>query len=259
MGENSIYGKDLRKAFRLALTLDKPGKIMHIISVLVKQESYHALAPIIKDLSDNHLERLLKYTTSWNTHSKNCAIAQRVLNSILSEHNPNRLATLVEFRQLLPSMLSYTERHVRRVDKLNAQATFIDFITGTAGYGAGLPVTDNFQADSENGMSTDGSAESSDEAEHLLSIKNIIRRGPQHTTELRRKAPRDIFAQWAEQEEPKDTLPPLPPAQPSKTPRRRQRSADSVGSDSSRTTRRSSRRIAAPSPTPERRSARTKK
>ena len=69
---------------------------MQVITKLEREAASgtQVLSPLIAKLSDAHLERLLKYCSSWNTHSKNCAIAQRVLNCNLAQHTPDRLAGL---------------------------------------------------------------------------------------------------------------------------------------------------------------------
>ena len=90
---------------------------MGIITSLVKNETsyFDSLAPVVSGLSDKHLDRLLKYCSSWNSHSKNSILAQRIINCVLSSYPPDRLASLYEFRHNLAGMVSYTERHVQMV------------------------------------------------------------------------------------------------------------------------------------------------
>jgi U3 small nucleolar RNA-associated protein 13 len=197
--DNSIFGKDLAKAFKLALVLDKPGKLMGIITSLVKNENsyFDVLAPVVSGLSDKHLDRLMKYCSSWNSHSKNSILAQRIINCVLSSYPPDRLASLYEFRHNLAGMVSYTERHVRRIEKLNAQATFINFITQTSSYTTAIKQNGDNKAVESEESADESISEDESPVEHKISISALVTSLKE--MQPKRKIPKrnkDIFAEW---------------------------------------------------------------
>lgn len=136
--ENSLYNGELEKAFRMALRLDRPGKLYLVIEKIADAANssmadfHQKMKPIISNLSTTLLDRLLSYTASWNSHSKMCINAQKVLNLIFACHKLEILSTLPSIESHLTSLISYTERHANRVENMAQKSTFIDFISRTA-------------------------------------------------------------------------------------------------------------------------------
>ena len=101
--ENAVMNKNYEKAVKLALKLDRPNKLWEIVKSTNCDENL--FTPIVVKLSDSHLDRFLKYISSWNTHSKMATFAQKILNIILGNVQPERLSHLRYLEEYMGSLL----------------------------------------------------------------------------------------------------------------------------------------------------------
>lgn len=123
---NLLHDKQLLKALKLAIRLDRPLGVLKIINLIIKSEDKNELATTLKQLKNLQKEKLFKYASLWNTNSKNCHVAQLVINILLDdiqsgEFKPAGLASLLE------GTIPYTERHFHRLTQLLQDLHFVKY------------------------------------------------------------------------------------------------------------------------------------
>nr|XP_031841199.1 transducin beta-like protein 3 [Nomia melanderi] len=112
---NLLQANKLSSALNLSLKLKRPLQVLKIVeSILIK--SYSQLSQTIGELKPSYKEELFKCATTWNTNSKNCQVAQVVLQALIEEweHEKSDRNSVVTLESVIP----YTERHYTRVTKL---------------------------------------------------------------------------------------------------------------------------------------------
>lgn len=140
--ENYIRLEDYQNAILLALTIDRPNRLLSLLQSTYTQSkttSSLKLETIFESLSASSLAKLLSLVQVWNATSGNAEIAQVVLHSI-AKYQPadavlNALKIPVEKNQntsspkgFFDSTISYTERHLRRLRKLEQDSWVLDLI-----------------------------------------------------------------------------------------------------------------------------------
>ncbi|XP_076644102.1 transducin beta-like protein 3 [Halictus rubicundus] len=110
---NLLQANKLSSALNLSLKLKRPLQTLIIIeSILNKSNSQ--LIQAISELKPPYKEELLKCAIAWNTNSKNCQLAQVVLNALIVEQEESHKNSVF----VLESAIPYTERHYTRITKL---------------------------------------------------------------------------------------------------------------------------------------------
>lgn len=122
---NYIQSKQLLKALKLALKLDRPLQTLRIIQQVIKGRDNN-LADTIKMLRNDQKESLLKCATGWNTNSKNCIAAQVVINILINELQSGEFQP-VGLGRTIESVLPYTERHFKRLTQMLQDLHFIKY------------------------------------------------------------------------------------------------------------------------------------
>ncbi|XP_076297483.1 transducin beta-like protein 3 [Lasioglossum baleicum] len=110
---NLLQANQLSSALSLSLKLKRPLKTLIIIETILKK-SNSQLIQAINELKPSYKEELLKCAIAWNTNSKNCQLAQVVLNALIVEQEESHKNSV----SVLQSAIPYTERHYTRVTKL---------------------------------------------------------------------------------------------------------------------------------------------
>ncbi|KAK6639171.1 hypothetical protein RUM43_007441 [Polyplax serrata] len=123
---NLLHNNKLFAALGVALSLDKPFKVLSIIKILMNKGERDHLRSTLKKLTDSEKEKLLECTSVWNSNSKNCDAAQLVLSIYLEEIacgelNVTKLPTFIE------EVMPYTERHFRRLTGLLEGLHFLEY------------------------------------------------------------------------------------------------------------------------------------
>ena len=93
----------------------------------------HRLDQYLGTLSDEELEKLLPLVSDWNTNAKFGHVSQAVLSSLFRTIKAEKLQSLRKFADLAHGLLSYSERHYNRMDRLHEASYLIDFISGQVG------------------------------------------------------------------------------------------------------------------------------
>ena len=96
--------------------------------------SYNKLDVYVKKWSIDDIEKVLLYTRDWNTNSKNSYICSIIINSIFTQHGIHILLNLPKINEILPGLISYTERHQQRIHKLHESMYLSEYILSVMSY-----------------------------------------------------------------------------------------------------------------------------
>ncbi|KAI9349083.1 WD40-repeat-containing domain protein [Obelidium mucronatum] len=131
---NFLKKKDYKNAIILAMELDKPVRLLNLFKQLNKTRLHansitglYTVDEVIKELEPAQLEQLLGYIKNWNTHSKHASIAQILLHLILSNKSANSLLETKKVKDLLDSLIVYSERHYTHVDEMLKKSYLISY------------------------------------------------------------------------------------------------------------------------------------
>lgn len=91
--ENALLGKQYIEAAKLAIQLQKPAKLLHIVREAITNShgspnSSLDFALVTKDLDTDHLRRLITYLRDWNTSPKHFCCAHVLLHAVLASKHP---------------------------------------------------------------------------------------------------------------------------------------------------------------------------
>ena len=79
----------------------------------------------------------MTYLSDWNTNAKHSYVSNLLLGALLRVFRVEKLLCMRAFVEAIPGLLSYSERHYQRIDRLT-QATYM--IEYTQSLLAGLPI-----------------------------------------------------------------------------------------------------------------------
>ncbi|KAG6800849.1 transducin beta-like protein 3 [Apis mellifera caucasica] len=112
---NLFKANELTSALKLALKLERPFQVLKIVETMLKKNNFH-LEKTIHELKPIYKEELLKCAITWNFNSKNCQVAQIIINTLMMEIENLEFQT--KLTSTLESMIPYTKRHYIRITKL---------------------------------------------------------------------------------------------------------------------------------------------
>ncbi|KAJ3908939.1 U3 small nucleolar RNA-associated protein [Lentinula edodes] len=159
---NYLSLNDYRKAIQLALAMQQPGRLLSLFRDIGSHDPESlslsgdpAVDEVLRTLSGSDLTRLLRYTRDWNANAKTSEVAQRVLFAIFKLRTAEDVVKtftdeVVELslmsgeladssaniksgnalKELIDSLVPYTERHLTRMDKLLQESYTVDYILG---------------------------------------------------------------------------------------------------------------------------------
>ena len=78
--------------------------------------------------SDTDIEKIVTYLKDWNTNAKNSYVCTLVLDSLFQTQGYERLMSLPELVGSLAAIISYSERHYQRMNKLHQSTYITDYI-----------------------------------------------------------------------------------------------------------------------------------
>jgi len=131
---NMVRNGKQKEAALLALRLERPHQLRKICTHVLENSSMNdsnMLESFVKSLRDEEMiSRLVEYVSQWNTSSKNSRVAQLVLENLLKFISLERLKFLAKKQNdstLADAIISYSERHFRRLDRLLESSYVIDY------------------------------------------------------------------------------------------------------------------------------------
>lgn len=139
---NYIHQSDYRSAIVLALSLNRPGKLLSLLTTVLASPTSTpqtlAIENVLTSLDDTQLATLLTRVRDWNTNAKTATVAQRVLSVITKGYPASRLIGLSKGRGGLEKGMgavwrgieAYSERHLKRVEELNEESWMVEYTLG---------------------------------------------------------------------------------------------------------------------------------
>ncbi|KAJ3016175.1 UNVERIFIED_CONTAM: Transducin (beta)-like 3 [Siphonaria sp. JEL0065] len=131
---NFLKKKDYKNAIILAMELDKPFRLLTLFKQLNKTRLHANSATglftvdqVIQELDPTQLHQLLGYIQNWNTHSKHATIAQILLHLILNHKSAASLLETKKVKELLDSLIVYSERHYSHVDDMLRKSYLVSY------------------------------------------------------------------------------------------------------------------------------------
>lgn len=128
---NLIKAQKWTKALKLAIKLDQPFRALNIIKEIFITEQanrINVLEESLKGLREDQLNNLIEYSLKWNTNAKNSEVAQSVFFVLINIHGPDKILKMPNSKQFIEGWLSYTRRHVDRLNRLKEQASIVNFL-----------------------------------------------------------------------------------------------------------------------------------
>ncbi|KAI8922975.1 WD40-repeat-containing domain protein [Entophlyctis helioformis] len=129
-----LLRKDYRNAVLLAMQLDQPYRILTILSDVHHQApdadtvtGSRQLDKLFKELAPADLERILLYIRDWNTNSKHVQVTQGLLYLLLRAYSPDVITGLPKAKEILESLLPYTERHYTHASEMLKKSQVLDY------------------------------------------------------------------------------------------------------------------------------------
>ncbi|KAG6845360.1 hypothetical protein H0H87_010469 [Tephrocybe sp. NHM501043] len=154
--QNYLALNDYRKAIQLALAMQQPGRLLSLFKDIQTNDvdpasitGRSSVDEVIRTIGGSDLVKLLQFAKDWNTNAKTSRVAQGVLHAIVKlrsaddlmrvfgdEHSETTFAdggapgtrpgsALKEF---VEAFISYTERHLSRMNKLVQDSYMVDYI-----------------------------------------------------------------------------------------------------------------------------------
>lgn len=140
--ENYIALKDYKNAILSALAINRPDRLLSLLRSAYghsKEDSSIEPEVILKDLSASLLGKLLSHVRVWNAVLGNAEVAQAILHTIVKLRRTDSvldsLKAAVETdqhmgspKEFLDSTIPYTERHLKRLRKLEQDSWLLDLV-----------------------------------------------------------------------------------------------------------------------------------
>ncbi|KAL2313842.1 U3 snoRNP-associated protein Utp13 [Schizosaccharomyces pombe] len=127
--------EDWQQAIALALSLDRPHGLLRLFErVMTAPHQPNSITGnkdvdnVLVQLPDHQLIILFQRIRDWNTNSKTSMVAQRLLRLLLHSYSPEHLLKLSGIKDILDSMIPYTDRHLARVNDLIEDSYIVDYV-----------------------------------------------------------------------------------------------------------------------------------
>jgi len=127
---NNLRSKNYDEALSIALELGHTSKALHILSCIIDDSSKsNLLHEQIEKWTDDRIAQVIEYSVDWNTNARHTAICQTLVSSLLQVVRLDRLLSIPAFAAALPGLISYSERHFHRLDKILEASYLMDFMS----------------------------------------------------------------------------------------------------------------------------------
>ncbi|PPQ72265.1 hypothetical protein CVT24_004682 [Panaeolus cyanescens] len=164
--QNYLLLNDYKRAIELALAMSQPGRLLRLFKMIASAdcEGYSAEAftgneavdDVIKKLTGADIAKLLRFVRDWNTNAKTAGVAQQVLFAIvklrpvdnivqtfedeashtaledgdLEQVSSNATSGRTALKEMVDALITYSERHLARVERLVQESYVIDYLLG---------------------------------------------------------------------------------------------------------------------------------
>jgi U3 small nucleolar RNA-associated protein 13 len=118
-------------AIKLAIQADRPRQVYTLIEQFLALETdsrkdNQTIADLIASLEYTQVMTLFQYTIDWNTNSRFCSVAQRILHAMFSNLDPSFINT--PYEKSVNALLAYNEKHLKRVQNLLQRSYLLDYM-----------------------------------------------------------------------------------------------------------------------------------
>lgn len=122
---NLLNQKQMLKALRLSLNLNRPYMTLKIINSVIRSKET-GLDETIHKLKDDHKHSLLQHAVNWNTNSKNCRPAQLVFDVMMQEILSGKYQ-VQGLGKIIEESLPYSDRHFKRMTEYLKDLKFVEY------------------------------------------------------------------------------------------------------------------------------------
>jgi U3 small nucleolar RNA-associated protein 13 len=119
-----ISRKDYAAAVEAAFELNHSFRLWGVLSDMV--EAGETLDQLVRGWDDGRLLKTFEFLREWNTNATKSRVAQGLLSSILT-HVPFERLRQLKVLAIVDALLSYTERHFNRLDRLVQSSYVLDY------------------------------------------------------------------------------------------------------------------------------------
>ena len=139
-----LKNKNYHKALDTALTLNHSLKVLRIFTAILDEENLDIAVPVERRFKcdwskrlDNYLinlqwdkiEQLVGYLVEWNTNAKYTYPCQLIIHSLLRVFKIEKFSESRVISNTLSGLISYTQRHYARLDKLHQATYVLDYVS----------------------------------------------------------------------------------------------------------------------------------
>lgn len=145
--QNDLRNKRYDKALVTALDLGHSLRVLNILTTILeeggdKEEEKEwardnpdlfcsvwsrRLDPYVLAFTEEQLEKVVTYLKEWNANARHCFTSQVLLNALLRLVRADALMKHRVVLEALPALLSYSERHYQRLDRLNQASYMLEY------------------------------------------------------------------------------------------------------------------------------------
>jgi U3 small nucleolar RNA-associated protein 13 len=150
--QNDLRNKRYDRALATALDLGHSLKVLNILTAILEVEGKkqsakqsavsttagkkgdaftsdwsRRLDPYVKAFTPEQLDKVVTYLKEWNTNARHCYTSQVLLHALLRLVRAEELMKHRVVLEALPALLSYSERHYQRLDRLNQASYMLDY------------------------------------------------------------------------------------------------------------------------------------
>lgn len=88
---------------------------------------------MVASWSDERILQILNYLKEWNTNSKHIYVTHVLLNAVVRVVKMEKLLSNFQSKEILSGLISYSERHYSRLDRLHESLYMLEYISGQLG------------------------------------------------------------------------------------------------------------------------------
>ncbi|RYH10230.1 hypothetical protein EON65_39645 [archaeon] len=146
---NHMSLKRYKQAIQAALSLNMSNKLLQIFTAILEEENTAVvldrnnvnmfntiwskrLDQYVKEWSEDEIKKIVVLMKEWNANSRYCYICQILIHSLFRHAQCDKLMSLSEFKEALPALLAYTDRHYQRINRLSEASFLLEYVAGLA-------------------------------------------------------------------------------------------------------------------------------
>lgn len=93
----------------------------------------HRLDKYVRAFTDDQIDKIVGHLKEWNTNARHCYTCQVLISALIRVVRADKLAKHRVVLEALPGLLTYTERHFQRLDKLHQASYMLEYFSSLIG------------------------------------------------------------------------------------------------------------------------------